>query len=412
MKVWLKYAIGVVLGIVSIFVLPLNSPTVSGAIEYVAELVLRIGKYSLVPLLFFSLVVAIFSLAENRALIKTSFVTLALMLLSTFVLALLGVLSIVFIKLQRIPISVDRMNELLALETDKLVLALFPASAFSVFLNGTFLLPVFLLACFVGIACYMEKERTRTLMSLCDSCSAVFYTITCVIMDFLAIGMIAVACRWAVNFFDALSSGMYTVLLIVLTVDLLFVLFVLYPALFHTFVKKEEKHRPYKVLYAGTAPLIAAFFSGDANFVLPFVMRHAKENLGIQRRYNAFAFPLFSMFARGGSALVASVSFIVILNSYSSLGVSFLNALWIIALSSLISFLLAGLPSGGAFVVLVTLCALYGHGFEAGYLLLKPVSVVICAYSAAIDAATAIFCNYYAALNMNMVKHRDLRPFI
>lgn len=173
-----------------------------------------------------------------------------------------------------------------------------------------------------------------------------------------------------------------------------------------------HENRPYKVLFAALAPLIGALFSGDTNFVLALNLRHAKDSLGIRRRISTVSLPVFSIFARSGTALVVAVSFIIVLRSYSSLDIYVSDILWLTALSFGISFCLGAFPSGGAFTALTVLCSLYGRGFESGYLLLKPAAVIICSFAAAIDAAAALCSAYYIAQREKMIMHQELKYYI
>ena len=169
---------------------------------------------------------------------------------------------------------------------------------------------------------------------------------------------------------------------------------------------------PYRVLYASICPFLVAFFSGDTNLALALNLRHGKESLGIKRRINAFSFPLFSIFGRGGAALIQAAGFVLILRSYSSLGIPVLDVLWIAGVSFLLSFALAEIPLGGPFAAITSMCLLYGRGFESGYLLLKNAVPVICAYAAGIDALTAMFGSYIIAVKTKMIHHQELRKFI
>ena len=158
--------------------------------------------------------------------------------------------------------------------------------------------------------------------------------------------------------------------------------------------------------------VITAFFSADSNLTLQLNMRHGKESLGIRRRINGVVHPLFTVFARGGSALVTTITFIMIWRSYSSLRIPFTDILWITFTSFGISFLLGGIPAGGAFISLTVLCTLYSKGFETGYLLLKPAAPIICSFAAAFDALTAIFGSYIIAVKTKLIEHHGINHFI
>ena len=127
---------------------------------------------------------------------------------------------------------------------------------------------------------------------------------------------------------------------------------------------------------------------------------------------NYFSLPLFSSFARGGTALVTSICFVTILRSYSSLGFTVFDILWIFAVSFIISFALGSFPQGGTFVSLTVICSMYGRGFEAGYLLLRPAIPVLCSFAAALDVLSAITGSYIVAVKTKKFDKIDLKHYI
>ncbi|MDR3284705.1 MAG: dicarboxylate/amino acid:cation symporter [Treponema sp.] len=401
MKVWMKFLIGAALGLLAGFVLPVESS--KAAIDFLSRLTIRVGRYAVLPLVLFSVAGAVYALHDAKRLYKPLGLVLLVIVLSSLFLTFMGLCSILLFQPPRIPISGETIVETVALDAGGLVEALFPYSGFSVLLNESFLLPVFLFAFLIGSACALDKTNSKLIASQLISLSKIFEYIAGFLMDIIAIGMIALACKWAVEFFQIYASGVYNTLILVLGIDFLLIVCVIYP-LFVSFVCRG--HKPYRVLSAGAASILAAFFSGDTNFTLPVNMKQTREGLNIQSAINAVSHTLFSAFARGGAALTAAVSFVIILHSYSSLGISFDTILWIAASAFGLSFLLPGLPSGGAFILLTVLCAKYGRGFEAGYLLLKPAALIVCSFATAIDAATAVFGTCIVALKLNMTEQR------
>lgn len=173
----------------------------------------------------------------------------------------------------------------------------------------------------------------------------------------------------------------------------------------------KEQH-PYRILYASIAPILTAFFSTDSNLSLIVNIKHSKDSLGIRRRLNSIVMPIFSSFGRGGTACVTAISFVVILRSYSGLGIAFTDVLWIALVSFGLSFVLGALPVGGTFVAISVICSLYGRGFDAGYLLLKPAVPVICAVSTAIDTVTALLGSYLIASKNKWIERKDIKKYI
>lgn len=409
MRIWLKYVIGIALGIIAAFALPLDSAQSQSILDFVVELVSRFGRYTLLPVMFFSVATAFFKLRDEKMMIRTGVWTAACIICSSILLVLLGLLSAVLIRLPRIPITVEKVSEVPVIDFRSFLSRLFPYSGFEALIDGAFLLPCFIFAGFAGAGAASDKVASKQAVTLFDSLSKVSYIVMSFFTELLSVGMIAISCRWMLNLIAATKAGVYTPLIILLTVDLLLVAFVIYPLILHFLC--HDLH-PYHILYASICPFIVAFFSGDTNLTLPLNIRHGKESLGIRRRISATTYPLFSIFARGGAALVETVCFIVILRSYSSLGVSIADAFWITGISLVFSFILGAIPSGGPFVAVTVMCAMYGRGFEAGYLLLKTAAPIICAYAAAFDALTAMFGSYIVSVKTKMIVHKEISQFI
>ena len=194
-----------------------------------------------------------------------------------------------------------------------------------------------------------------------------------------------------------------------LAVDFVIVALLVYPLVLRLVCKDL---RPYHVLYSSLCSIIAGFFTGDSNISLLTNSRHNKESLGIYDEINNFSLPLFSIFARGGTALVTSICFVTILRSYSSLGFAFYDVIWIFLISFVISFALGSYPQGGTFVALTVICSMYGRGFEAGYLLLRPAAPILCSFAAAFDVLSATTGTYLVAVKTKKIEKVDLKHYI
>ncbi|MFC2288538.1 MAG: dicarboxylate/amino acid:cation symporter [Treponema lecithinolyticum] len=409
MKIWIKYLIGCSLGILMAFFLPANQAGVKIVVRFFNELTIRTGRYFLIPVLFFGMTISITKLRETGKLLHTGLRIALCSVVITLIGTVLGIVSGLIVKLPRIPISVEKISDPVRLDIPARLLSLFPYNGISGLLDGSFLLPMCVLAGFIGASFASDNLKAKPALVLFDSLAKISYSVLSFFTDFIAIGMIAVSCSWAIVFFDILSSSSFLGLILLLLADTLIIIAGILPFLLRTLL---HENRPYKVLFAALAPLIGALFSGDTNFVLALNLRHAKDSLGIRRRISTVSLPVFSIFARSGTALVVAVSFIIVLRSYSSLDIYVSDILWLTALSFGISFCLGAFPSGGAFTALTVLCSLYGRGFESGYLLLKPAAVIICSFAAAIDAAAALCSAYYIAQREKMIMHQELKYYI
>ncbi len=404
MKLWLKYLIGAALGLAAALILPFDSLQGAAALSFITEIIVRIGRYSLLPLLFFSGIMAVFRMREDGLLLRASLWTFGVIALSSLLLSALGFLSIVIVRLPRIPITTERAAELSSLDLKEFCKMIFPYSAFESLTQGSFLFPAFAFALIIGAGCCMQHSNIKPVLSLADALSELFYNVSTIFTELFSAGIVFVMCSWAIQFRDVLKSGVFTPLIIMLAVDFLILIGIIYPLIV---VSVCRNGKPLKVLRASIAPFLVAFLSGDTNLALPVEIRLGKETLGIRQRVNGFAFPLFSIFARGGTALVSIISFVVIWRSYSTLNIEFFDLLAISLTAFLLSFVLGNLPVGGTFVSLTILCSIFGRGMETGYLLLKPAAVLIGSFSALFDAATVMFGCYIVANNTRTIeRHR------
>lgn len=409
MKVWIKYLIGVALGVLAAFILPTENAAFANAVAFLTELFIRVGRYVVIPLIFTSAIVSVSKLRTSKLLLKTSWLTVLIIIASSLILTLTGLLSILLVKLPRIPITVDVATDAFNLDVKGMILSLFPYSGFEALREGSFLLVCLVFAFIIGWESASEETAFKPVFVISDSFSNLFYNIANFFTEIMSILCIAIVCYWTIDFRNVIEPGIFTPMVIMFIVDFVIIAGIIYPLILR-FVCHDP--RPYKVLYASLAPLILSFFSGDSNLVIPLANRHLRDSLGIRRRCRGFTYPMFSIFARGGAALVASISFILIWRSYSSLSIPVTDILWIFGLSFGLSFLLGGIPSGGAFVLLTIICSKYARGFETSVLLLKPASMIICSFAALFDTLTAMVGSYIVAVKTKTIEHHSITHFI
>ncbi len=409
MKLWIKYIIGIILGIAAYYILPVDSPVVSQFIEGASEFSIRFGRYTLVPMLLFGISYSFFKLRETKQLTKTIFWTFSGIISSTLALLCLGIISIIIIKIPRFQITGEKITEIPTIDIKNLIMQMFPYSSFDAINGGMFVLPVFVLAGFFGAGCASDKIASKPIISLIESATKLCYTVSNFFVEWISAGMIAITCYWFIQARGFFKSNIFVPLSLMLLVDLILFAVVICPVALKLFCRDPK---PFNVLYASICPVIAAFFSADSNFSLQVNMHHGRGSLGIHEQTNNFVYPLFSVFGRGGTALVISICFVTILRSYSLLGFVFSDIIWLFVTSFGISFVLGAIPSGGTFLAIGVLCTIYGRGFEAGYLLLRTAAPILCSFAAAFDAVSAMYGSYLTAVKTKSFEHIELKHFV
>ena len=410
MKIWIKYLIGIVLGITIAFLFPQDSELANSIINFLQGIAINAGKYSLFPFLFFTLILGTYKLKENGSLFKVAFFSIVFVLVVSFLCSLFALLSVFLFSSPRVPIFQEEGALNATLGIRDAFLRIFPPNVFLSFSENLFILPICIFAIFIGSACANDKLNARPLLQLFDSLSRLFYSIMAFFVDMFAIALIAISAYWMLSFRQLILNKAFVRFITFLLVDGLVVMLVIYPIILKVFCPKIN---PYKVIYASIAPVLAAFFSSDANLALNVLFRHANESLGVRRRMTSFVLPLLSTFARAGSAMVITMSFLVIITSYSSLGMNnFWDMMYVVLVSVLLSFCISHCAKEGVYIAISAVCALYGNGFESGFLILHPAIFFMASIATAIDALTALVGIYIVSYHSQMANTRELRFFI
>ena len=409
MKVWIKLLIGAILGIILGFLAPENQRFMEGLI-WLEQFTLRIGRYAIIPVLVFSLTIGVYELRQDgqfwRLVLKNFLLIIGVSIFVIFI----GVMATLVFPPARIPILIEEQIEAIGLDIAGNIKDLFPFNMFSVLAgDGVYLFPVCVFAFFFGMGLSYDRNYSKPVIALADSLSRIFYHIAVFFIEILGFIMIALSSYWTIRFREILRADVYFDLIFLLGVIGAVLSFVIFPLLLYLI---RPKSNPWAVLYGSLGPGIAAFFSGDINFSLPVLLQHTKENFNVRRRSSTVSLTLFSTFCRAGSAMVAAVAFIVIIKSYSSLGITLAEVMDISIRVFVISFLLARHPGDGAYTALAVLCLGYGGGFEAGYLILKPLAFYLIAVGTFLDVMIASFATFAVARVSGFVETKNPARFI
>ncbi|MDR1466482.1 MAG: cation:dicarboxylase symporter family transporter [Treponema sp.] len=412
MKIWFKLLVGAALGIALGFFLPADNQTVGGALEWLAGFAIRVGRYTVVPMLVFSLCIAVHELRREGGFLPMLLKCFASIAVSAVLVVGAGLAAVVLFPPTRIPITQDGQVEGISLATLQNIADIFPSNMFSTLVSdGVYLLPVYVFAFFAGLGLSYDRNFTKSVISLVDSLSRIFYHIASFFSEVLGVVIIALSAYWTFRWrgVEKLLPEFWSLIVLLLMVSALLGV-IIFPLLLYFIVR--SKARPWALVYSAISSALCAFFSGDINFTVPVILKHMKESLGVRRRVTATTVPLLAIFSRAGSAMVAAVSLIVVIKSYSSLGITTIDIVSIGLHALVVSFMLARHPGDGAWAALAVLCIDYGRGFEAGYLILKPISFYLIAIGAFLDVMIANCVVYAIAKTSGLQEDKALRQFI
>ncbi len=405
MKLLIAAALGSVLGLL----LPRDS-SLDKTLEMLLELAIRVGRYVFLPLVFFSIPIAVFELYEDRRFLSMAGKAVILSVASVFAAAILGAAGAFILRPDRIPlVSESAAPEALASAGD-ILLGLFPRNAFTALASGgDGLAPLLVLAVILGLAFSFDQAVTRPVVGFFDSLSRIVYQINSFFVEILAVFAILAAVRNARAFREVLDLHLYRGLLLTVGAEVLFTLLVAIPLVLYF---AGGRKNPFRVLYGVLGPALAAAVSGDLFFGAGTLLKHSKESLGIRRRSGTLSVPIALLLGRAGTSLVTATGFIVVLSSFSNLGFSAANLFWMLLFVPLSALLLGSFPGRGPAAALALLSGLYGRGFETGHLLLAQAALPLLLAGTVLDTVWAGCVAWIVARSEGMVVEREVRRFI
>jgi aerobic C4-dicarboxylate transport protein len=406
MKIWIKLLIGSLIGLAAGFILPVSA---QGFLDSLTGLLIGIGRYALFPFIFFSLGVGTSELRQEKRLLRVYASVFKYLVLSAALLIVIGTFSVLVFPPERVPITIETEHPFAAVSVLGGLSAIFPRNAFAVFFgSGDFLLPLMVLAFLLGLNLDFDRQLTRPVVQLFDSFSRIFYHLNSLIVELFAVALIAIAAA-RVSHLSHADLGMYKQIIIILAVDAGVVAFGVFPGALYLLGVRQN---PYRWLYASLGPAITGLFTGDQYVTLGVMSKHGKESLGVPRMVGSAVYPLFAVLGRAGTAMVCTVSFILILRSYSSLEITFLQTLWVMLFAFVVSFLLGAVPGNAAFYGIFMLCNLYAKGLQEGYLILKTIAPLLVSFGAFIDVLSSAFVSLLVAREEDVWTDVEVENFI
>jgi Na+/H+-dicarboxylate symporter len=332
-------------------------------------------------------------------------------IVSVLLCAFTGIVITLIFSPERIPISLERKNIEILMPISAQISEIIPKNLFTIFIkDNNVLAAIALFALLFGVNLGFDKIITKPVVQLMDSLNRIIYNLNSFIMEIMTPGMIFFSAFLSFTISSVKQIAVYKqLILILLTLSILLIL-IIFPAILYFM---GFKHKPYKYLYGILGAAIAGFLSGNNYLANNVLIRHCHENLKVSRPGASISITLFSIFGRAGTTLVSSVCFIIIIRSYSDIEITFLQILYIAFLIIVTSFALSSVPGSGVLILLTTVCTIYGHGIEDGYLMFKPIMPLLLSFAVLIDVITTGICSLIIADMSNERKgDADIKDFI
>lgn len=385
MKTPYQYLLGISIGIGAGLLLKPSEPLLN-ALQSVVDMCLRIGRYIVFPLVFFSLPVAVTKLRRKKQLFKAFRFSASYAIIASLLLTLLGALVFLVVDLDRLPFLPGEPPDIITYDLKRVLSEIFNQNSFrSLVGNPSFLLPLVFPAFLLGWYMYYDKAIAEPTFNFFDSINRLLYRINRRLMSLMPIIIAVFTATMLIESKLILDFKSFLPFLATIFAVCFLLIGVIYPLVMRAMLGRGYSWR---VLAGLTGALLSCFISGSPLFNYGNLTLHLKENLNVPRHNAALIMPLYMMFARAGTAMLSAICMLIVIRSYSSLEVTYFQFTWIVIFSFLISFTLPANPNLGVVSALILLCSLYGRGLDEGWMILAPIFPLLTMLSSVLDSAT------------------------
>ena len=385
-KTLFKYLIGTVVGLAAGFLLK-PGDGVASALVAAGEFSVRIGRYLLIPLIFFSFTVAVTKLRRMGKLGTLLSRSGLYMAAAAAGLALIGTFVAWAVGFGRIPVVPGARPDMEMTSLGAMARGILQMNGFKALVgNPSFLLPVVIPAFILGWHLHHDREIAEPTFNLFDSLSRVLYRANRYLLALMPILLAVLSAGAVIGARRVVDIKRFFPLLGIVLGLTVILIFGIYPLVLWLLGGRRS---PWKALAGTGGALLGAFVSGSPLFNYGNFTFHLKENLKVRRHTAAVTAPVYLMFARAGTAMVSAVCMLTVIRSYSSLEITLFQAAWTALFSFLVSFALPAAPDRGLTAALVMMGALYGRGLDDGWLILAPALPLLALVTAVLDTATA-----------------------
>jgi Na+/H+-dicarboxylate symporter len=411
MKLWLKYLLATVLGILLGFILPLNGGDTEVFFATVYTYVLHVGRYLVFPLVFFGLTIGTYELWLEKKFFPVYGRMLGYSMISAVAASAIAAIFVAVFSPERVPIIIEEAELRSLPGLGEQLQQIFPKNLFAIFSNsGDFLLPVFVFAVILGLGLLNNRSVSAPVIDVLESLSRIIHNMNRIMLQILSFGLFFMMAYRTSQLRGMADLELFNQLLLVVIGAAVFVIFLLIPLLLY--LAGNRTRNPYLWLFGTLPAALSALLSGDLYFGVSSAEGTVSNNMGVQPKAGSAMIPLGAIFSRSGTALVTTISFILILRSYSSLDVTLLQFFWIMGSSILISFMLGTVPGNAMVVSLSVISAWYGQGLEEGFLILLPIAPILTALAVLLDSMVILTNIQLVADHEKLAEQVSSRDFL
>lgn len=321
MKTWISYLAATALGLAATLLFG-ESGIFQQVMYTITALLVQLGGFVLIPLVFFGFSSGIASLRKDRKGGVFARTTILWSIGSTLLLVMGCAIVFRFFP-SNFPASTSAGSDASSLSIiapqsiSTLFESMLPINPFYTLANAeSFLLPVLVIALVFGYFLKPNVEVIRPAYVTMNSLSETMFRLA---RAYSTTGHFFIFFASSYWFSHLQMEGTLFVagrFLLMLIISTLSGILVVLPLLFGLVTRFRVN--PYVIIYRMLAPAAAALFTGSIFFSSPMTISLSRHNLGCQKRVSATAVPLYTLIGRGGSAMIATLSILSLLYAATS----------------------------------------------------------------------------------------------
>ena len=374
MKTWILYTGSILFGFSATLLLGSWQPYVA-FITFMIPMVKDISLFLLFPIVFILFTAESASLRRHKDAPILFFSTLFWSLLTTIILTFSAMgLSLL------IPGSLTQFAQVATQEVpvmqnitfEGIKTLLFSNNAFTQFTKSTTsLLPLIVVAGIIGYALKPDYEALRPAYVVTNSFAEVIIRLTRILTHLAAIALLFLSAYFALQ--SNMIDTLYEVLpLTLIYIGLILVTLVLILPLLFGILTGFRRGNPYRILFTSFASIVTSFFYMSTLESTISMIALGEHNNNVKKRVAGTAFPLYTILGKGGSAMIATFTLLLILRNSGSAQLTIVPLLLLALFASLVSLLSSFVPR---FEVLFIMILSYSRLF--GNVLHNPGSLII-----------------------------------
>ena len=357
----LRILLGLVLGIVTGIILGLFPDAVKPFSDFTkpfGDLLVRLLRMIVVPVILFSLIAGAASIAPSRLGKIGVKIMIYYLLTSAFAVILGLVFANVFTPGDGLNITATtsaKVQTTAAPPMVQVLLAIVPINPVESLAKGD-VLPIIFFALVFGLGLAVLKDSStprlakaaQTVYEFCDGAAEVMYKIVSGIMQYAPIGVFAlISIVFATQ--GAKAIGPLFLVTVTVYIGLIVHFFLTYGGVF-----TAARMNFLKFITRGRETMITAFVTRSSNGTLPVTMRNTEENMGVPRSICSFTLPLGATINMDGTAIYLGVCAMFI-GYATGQPITFNQQITIVIAATLASIGTAGVPGAGAIMLIMVL---------------------------------------------------------